>query len=93
MNHLSAWIAKQEDTERDCEALGGIVHDTKIPIAVDAMIRIIGTQDTSYLPWKNMQRDETRQKWDPSASLCRLLRACAAHTGTRQMVGVQGSWS
>ena len=62
MNHLSAWIAKQEDTERDCEALGGIVHDTKIPIAVDAMIRIIGTQDTSYLPCKNLQRDETRQK-------------------------------
>ena len=54
MNHLSAWITKQEDIERDCEALGG-------PIVVDAMIRMIGTQDT-YLPWKNLQRDETRQK-------------------------------
>ena len=62
MNHLSAWITKQEDIERDCEALGGIVHDTEIPIVVDAMIRMIGTQDTSYLPWKNLQRDETRQK-------------------------------
>ena len=61
MNHLSAWITKQEDIERDCEALGGIVHDTEIPIVVDAMIRMIGTQDT-YLPWKNLQRDETRQK-------------------------------
>ena len=65
MNHLSAWITKQEDIERDCEALGGIVHDTEIPIVVDAMIRIIGAQEPTveaYLPWKNLLRDETRQK-------------------------------